>query len=160
MSEADITIRPIEAADAAAVNRIMWGLDWFSWPEPAAESEARFAAQIERYFAGGSENRVTLMAVTADGSAAGFVCAHWLYSVTATEGYISHLFVDEAYRGQGIGRRLLAAITEQAQASGCFRLFLYARRHREVYRRLFYPNHGWQEQDDAALFMQFMQTDE
>ena len=160
MSKTDITIRPIETADAAVINRIMRGLGWFTWPEPSAESEARIAAQIERYFESGSDNRVTLMAVTPDGSAVGFVCVNWLDTVTATEGYISHLFVDEAYRGQGIGQRLLSAINEQAQARGCFRVFLYARHHREVYQREFYPKQGWQAQDDATLFMQFMQADE
>lgn len=36
--------------------------------------------------------------------------------------FLKDLFVTETHRGQGIGRRLLAALARQAQAQGCARL--------------------------------------
>jgi GNAT superfamily N-acetyltransferase len=68
-------------------------------------------------------------------------------------GYVSHLFVHAATRGEGAGRQLLAAAEKEAATRGCSRLLLYINRSRPAYRRAFYAKAGWQELENAALFV-------
>jgi GNAT superfamily N-acetyltransferase len=60
-----------------------------------------------------------------EGSAVGLV--HYLYhrSTTRTEGvcYLQDLFTSPASRGQGIGRRLIEAVYEQARNAGVVRVY-------------------------------------
>jgi len=59
---------------------------------------------------------------------------------------LENIVVDEPYRGQGIGRALLAFAREQAQARGCYKLSLTSNAVRaeahEFYRRCGMTQHG------------------
>jgi GNAT superfamily N-acetyltransferase len=146
-----VTLRRAQAGDASAIASIMRDVGWFAWvnAETQEQSVARIRGRLERYF-GDDENRMTLVAEM--GEVVGFICVHWMYSLTATEGFVSHLFVHSEGRGKGIGRKLLDAAQGQAKARGCTRLLLYIRNNREAYQRGFYPRAGWVEQGDAVLF--------
>jgi GNAT superfamily N-acetyltransferase len=69
------------------------------------------------------------------------------------------LFIREAARDKGLGGRFLAAIEVEGKRRGCTRLLLFNRKERESYQRGFYPNHGWEERDDAALFNRWLTED-
>ena len=96
-----------------------------------------------------------LVAQTPGGEIAGYCAVHWLpYLILAgPEGYVSELFIQEQFRGQGIGGQLLNAIKAEAQKRGCSRLMLLNIRTRNSYQRQFYPKHGWEERPDAANFI-------
>jgi GNAT superfamily N-acetyltransferase len=90
-----------------------------------------------------------------DGRLLGYVMAHWLpYLILAgPEGYVSELFLREDMRGQGIGRRLLALVKDEARRRGCSRLSLINMSGRESYLRRFYAQDGWEERSDARNFV-------
>ncbi|MBC8524039.1 MAG: GNAT family N-acetyltransferase [Chlorobium phaeobacteroides] len=71
----------------------------------------------------------------------------------APEGYVSELFVAESWRGQGIGKQLLATAEEEAKTRGCSRLMLCNNRDRDSYRRGFYQKLGWEERASIANFI-------
>lgn len=147
------TVRPVRPADADDISVILRELGWFTLlnaetPEATAE---RIETRILQFFSDG-EDRTALVAENIEGVVVGFICVHWLISLTANEGYISHLFVSPAARGQGVGKALLASVTELARVRECKRLMLYIRSFREAYQRGFYRKSGWEEQTDVAFF--------
>lgn len=84
--------------------------------------------------------------------------ARWLpyLFLRGPEGYVSQLFVGEAARGQGVGRKLLQAIEAEARARGGVRLALINLRNRESYRRNYYIEAGWKERAEAANYIYIM----
>ena len=64
-------------------------------------------------------------------------------------GNVDELVVDENYRGQGIGRKLMESITEIAMARNCKRLELESSFHREE-AHVFYEELGFEKR--AYLF--------
>lgn len=85
----------------------------------------------------------------------GYVSVHWLpyLFLPGPEGYVSELFIRDAARGQGIGKRLLDTVVEEARQRGCDRLQLVNFRNRESYERGFYVKAGWEERPAAASFV-------
>lgn len=60
-----------------------------------------------------------------DGVAAGFVTGvETTHPDKGTEMLLYELGVDEAYRGRGIGRALVAALAERAQQRGCYGMWV------------------------------------
>ena len=72
------------------------------------------------------DSHLVLVAEAPGGVIAGYGAVHWLpyLILTGGEGYVSELFIGDDFRGQGIGGRLLDAITEEARQRGCARLML------------------------------------
>ena len=99
--------------------------------------------------------RTIYVAASESGSLAGYIAVHWLpyFILGGTEGFISELFIQESFRGQGAGSRLLAVVIEEAKSRGCVRLQLINFRDRESYKRGFYSKAGWTERSDAASFV-------
>jgi GNAT superfamily N-acetyltransferase len=54
----------------------------------------------------------------------------------ATFAYIADVFIDEAYRGQGLGQWLMAAISEHPDLQGLRRWMLVTRDAHELYRKV------------------------
>lgn len=73
--------------------------------------------------------------------------------LAAPEGYVSELFVDDAWRGQGIGQHLIETVEQEARVRGCSRLMLCNGRSRESYKRGLYQKLGWQERESVANFI-------
>ena len=61
-------------------------------------------------------------------------------------GFVYHLAVANAYRGQGIGSRLLKEVEERLQTKGCLRCFLFVTSD-NVEAMRFYEKHGWKPMD-------------
>jgi GNAT superfamily N-acetyltransferase len=117
-----LTIRDTQAADA---ERIAGLLTQLGYPTQPGAVEAR----LERLAIVG--DRVVIADL--DGGAVGL--AH-LQVAPAIErdrpvAKIGALVVDEAHRGQGVGRALVQALEDEARARGCELLFVTTAEHRD-----------------------------
>jgi len=144
------TIRDVEQL-AALLKDIGW-FDAFNGDAFETCCE-RVRAQLTRGLA--DDSHAVYIAEADDGAIMGYIAVHWIpyLFMSAPEGYISELFVGEAARGQGIGRRLLELVQTEARRRGCVRLSLINLRHRESYQRQFYIKAGWTERKEAANFV-------
>lgn len=144
-------IRQAEPDDATTLARVLQSVSWL-WA--STWGEAQLAEAARRFLEAGSQAPgTTVLVAEADGEGLGFVALHLFPSIRdGCEGYVSHLFVHDAARGKGVGRRLLAAAEETAKEQGCGQLMLYINRPRPAYQRGFYEQAGWQEKETAALF--------
>ena len=116
----DVAIRPAERADRDLI---------FSFIRELAEYERLLdqvdatVADIERDLFGASP-RVFCDIAEADGRPAGF--ALWFYNYSTFRGrygiYLEDLFVRPAFRGQGLGKALLANLAKRAVAEKCSRV--------------------------------------
>jgi GNAT superfamily N-acetyltransferase len=153
-------IRPARAEDVAGIAATLRDLGWFTHieAEPVEETERRVAVQLALCAANG--DHTVLVAEDESGQIVGYLAAHWFPNMLkGGDGYISELFIREAARGRGLGGRFLAAIEEEGIRRGCTRLMLFNRKERESYQRGFYPNHGWEERGDTALFNLWLTED-
>jgi GNAT superfamily N-acetyltransferase len=151
-----ILIRPVQLDDADALANLILDLGWFQrYFEGASpdETQARVAHKLRLALDG--DSHAVYVAENLAGQIEGYVAVHWLpyLFLPGPEGFISELFVREAARGQGLGRRLLEQVKEVAAARGCSRLSLLNMRPRESYQRGFYNKQGWTERPDAANFV-------
>jgi GNAT superfamily N-acetyltransferase len=117
-----VAIRPAEAADAATIVRLVRELAEF---ERLADQVRITEADVLRDGFGERRCFECLLAEV-DGAAVGFVL--FLDSYSTFEGrqgiYIEDLYVSEAARGLGIGRRLMARLARIAIERECRRLDL------------------------------------
>lgn len=151
----ELTIRPALEADASAIARILRSLGWFEPLQVQASSETE--AQVRRHVglcrADGSHS--VYVAEEAQSGVIGYASVHWLpyLILPGPEGYLSELFIDEAHRGRGIGKRLLDRVVQEARSRGCWRLMLVTGRGRDSYKRAFYVKQGWVEREGVANFV-------
>jgi GNAT superfamily N-acetyltransferase len=131
------------------------GLGWFehSTAESSEAATSRVAEQVRLRKADDSHS--LCVAEDAGGKAVGYASAHWLPCpfLPAPEGYLSELFVDEAYQGKGIGKMLLETIATEARERSCSRLMLLNSRNRESCLRGSFDKQGWAERQGAANFV-------
>ncbi|MDX2191959.1 MAG: GNAT family N-acetyltransferase [Gemmatimonadales bacterium] len=122
-SPSGVRVRPATAADAALVTRLIHALA--EYERLAHACRATEAAVRESLFGAVPQAEVLIAELdTADGvAAAGFALYFHGYSTfEARRGlYLEDLFVEPAWRGRGIGRRLLAELARLAVARGCAR---------------------------------------
>jgi GNAT superfamily N-acetyltransferase len=146
------TIRPAQETDAQAIANLLRTLGWFE-SEPFEMIEARVKQHLALCTANHSYS--LRIAEGEEGQVIGYIAVHWLpyLFLTAPEGFLSELFVDETYRGQGIGKALLETVIAAAKQRGCSRLHLITGRDRESYNRRFYPKQGWIERKKMANFI-------
>lgn len=118
----DLTVRDARAADADDIARL---LEQLGYPSGASAVQAR----LERLAIVG--DRVVVAEV--DGRAVGVV--HLQVSPALERerpvAKMGALVVDDAHRGQGIGRALVQAVEDEAQARGCELLFVTTSESRE-----------------------------
>lgn len=149
------SIRTASLEDAIPIAGLLRAMGWFArmQAERPEETQRKLKVQLERCLA--DDSHAVLVAENPAGAIVGYAAVHWLpYLIHAgPEGYVSELFIDETYRGQGIGSALLDAVTALARQRGCARLSLLNMRGRESYQRQFYGKHGWEERPDAANFV-------
>jgi GNAT superfamily N-acetyltransferase len=150
-----LDIRRARQEDAGALAVLLRELDLFG--HVRAEQPEQTAARVERHVALclADHSHSLYVAERPGGEIVGYLAAHWLpyLILRGPEGYISELFLAAGARGQGLGRRLLEAVVQEARVRGCARLQLINMRSRESYERAFYQKAGWQERPDAADFV-------
>jgi GNAT superfamily N-acetyltransferase len=120
----EIELRPVDVSDTNTVasHRYFSGADKASLERYS--SWLHEAIQSGRYFG--------MIAQHKDGfvvGGAGIVCLEWgptLGSEGAIRGRIANLFVQDAYRRQGIGRQLIRKVMEQARTRGIVEFCLAA----------------------------------
>ncbi len=115
-----LRIRPATADDAALVVHFIRGLA--EYERLAHECEATEARVRETLF--GAEPQAEVVIAEVGGAPAGFALFFHSYSTfLARRGlYLEDLFVLPEYRGQGVGRALLAHLARIAVDRGCGRL--------------------------------------
>jgi GNAT superfamily N-acetyltransferase len=111
----DLTIRDAQAADAERIAGLLTQLGYPTQPSAVQARLERLAIVGDR-----------VVVADLDGGAVGL--AH-LQVAPAIErdrpaAKIGALVVDEAYRGQGVGRALVRAMEDEARARGCELLFV------------------------------------
>lgn len=151
----NIHIRRANTTDGPAISDMLRALGWF--PHINAESPQATQQRVHRHLASCTSNQSHLVLVAQTGSSeiVGYCAVHWLpyLLLPGLEGYVSELFIQEKFRGQGIGKKLLNRVKEQAFQRGCSRLMLLNMRNRESYGRQFYTKQGWVERPQAANFV-------
>jgi GNAT superfamily N-acetyltransferase len=150
----NITIRFANANDASQLSMLLHDIGWFSTIQNETETET--TTRLQTQLASINPESYTLVVAETDaGQIVGYTAVHWLpyLILSGAEGYVSELFVTEAARGMGVGRRLLTAVKQEAVQRGCCRLQLLNMRNRESYQRRFYEKDGWRERENAANFV-------
>lgn len=113
-------VRPLVAADRAAWEPLWQGYQTFyKTAIPPETTDVTFAR-----LTGGTEPMGGFIAEE-DGAAVGIV--HWILHrscwTTGDYCYLQDLFTAPDMRGRGIGRALIAAVRETAEAQGCSRVW-------------------------------------
>ncbi|MEI6688549.1 MAG: GNAT family N-acetyltransferase [Thermoleophilia bacterium] len=147
-------IRLARAEDAPAIAVLLATLG--DLPMLAGEDVADVAAR--HVPAAVASPGTTLLLVEDDGGLIGYANVHWVHDLfmPGPEGYLSELFILDAYRGRGIGSELLAMIETEARERGAFRLSLLNAKRRASYERRFYEQHGWVERPEIANFVRWL----
>ena len=116
MSPTALTIRPAEPADAGVWLEMRRAL----WPE---EGDGTHAPEIDQYFAGTINNPLEVLIAFDGRQAVGFVeLSIRNYAedcVTDRVAYLEGWYVVPEQRRRGVGRALVAAAEDWAQAQGC-----------------------------------------
>jgi GNAT superfamily N-acetyltransferase len=138
-----IAIREVVDGDAAAVARLS---EQLGYPMGPATARERFAA-----LAHGGRDAI-FVAANDDGQVIGWVHVFGAqYLVTEAHAEVGGLIVDEAFRGQGIGRALLARAESWARDHAYARLRVRSNtvrtRAHEFYRR-----HGYELRKTQGVF--------
>lgn len=115
------TIRRAVASDAEALLELARGL-----ARSQGEPDDRLTLREVRRDMLGEDATVELLVAEADGKASGYIMLLPAYeaSYVSRGFYVSHLYVAEAIRGQGIGRRLMAEAAHLAKSRGGGHLWL------------------------------------
>ena len=114
-----VVIRPAHASDCSEIARMRAAL----WPDSPAEEHAR---ELQPILDGTSPIPFSLVNFVAEasGQLVGFLEVDLRSHAdgcdpTRPVGYIEGWYIDPEWRGQGIGRKLLAAAEDWARSHGC-----------------------------------------
>ena len=123
-------LRPATAGDAQAIGAVFDAAvraGWTFLPEPPVFAPADW----DRLVADHAPPNVLLVAVDDGGRIVGYTAAH------PSDGEVFLLFVDPAFGGRGVGRRLLDAAHDALRAAGCREAYLYTHEHNERALRVY-----------------------
>ncbi len=114
-------VRPAAPSDAPLVLAFIRELAQY---ERLAHAATAMLADVERTLFGAEPQARVLIAQTEAGEAAGFALSYFTYSTfLGRRGvWLEDLYVRPAFRGQGLGRALLATLAEECRREGYGRL--------------------------------------
>ncbi len=120
MSGGDIAVRPATPEDLAAIMRFIRDLAAYErLTQDCVATEAQIGAALF-----GTPPRVHALIAQVEDQPVGL--ALWFHTFSTFTGrssmYLEDLFVDPAFRGRGVARRLFVALGRRAVAEGCERL--------------------------------------
>lgn len=120
MSGGEIAVRPATPEDLAAIMRFVRDLAAYErLTQDCVATEAQIGAALF-----GTLPRVHALIAQVEDQPVGL--ALWFHTFSTFTGrssmYLEDLFVDPAFRGRGVARRLFAALGRRAVAEGCERL--------------------------------------
>jgi N-acetylglutamate synthase-like GNAT family acetyltransferase len=133
-----VVIRDAAAGDVPAVARL---LDQLGYPA----DEASVARRLERLLASSADR---ILVAESEGEVVGVAGIHVSPALEydADAAKVSAIAVDEAHRGRGVGRALMAALEAEARARNCALLFLTTAERRQdahaFYRALGFAETG------------------
>ncbi len=131
----NLTIRPLQAGDEADWRRL-WTL-YLEYYETRV-SEAVYQTTWQRLLSGTDHEFSGLVALS-DGNAVGLT--HYLFHRHCWRienvCYLQDLVVDTDMRGRRIGRALIEAVYERADAAGCPKVYWLTQHFNEAGRRLY-----------------------
>jgi ribosomal protein S18 acetylase RimI-like enzyme len=104
--------------------------------DSAAEIEKKIARDPDLFLIAECENKII-------GSVIG--------GYDGRRGLIYHLAVDSAFRGQGIGSRLMDEVETRLSAKGCLKCYLLVTNDNQEAEH-YYQQRGWQPMDTVRLF--------
>jgi GNAT superfamily N-acetyltransferase len=150
-----ITYRKVQPQDAEKLAHLIRSIGFFKTFTELSLEEAVSSVRRQINHCLADNSHTIYVAEDGPDSLLGFISVHWEpYLIhTGLDGYISELFIEDKSRSQGIGAKLLEIVIEEGRERGCVRLMLLNPKTRESYARGFYTKHGWQEWDDAAIFV-------
>ena len=129
------TIRPLRRSDEAEWRRLWTG--YLTFYETSLPDEV-YRSSFERMLSGGDHEFRGLVA-EADGKLVGL--AHYLFHRHGWRienvCYLQDLFVDPDRRGTGLGRRLIEAVYDAADAEGVSRVYWLTQEHNHTARALY-----------------------
>ncbi len=94
------------------------------------------------------DNSLCFGVYTQDNQQVGFAR---LVTDKATFAYLADVFIDQAYRGKGLSKRLIEAVTMHPEVQGLRRIVLATRDAHGLYQQF-----GFSPLNDPALFMQIV----
>ena len=127
-------IRDARPADEAAWRRLWAGyLTFYKVDLPEAVTVHTWARILD------PSSRVAMRVVLVDGAMAGFAIHHFHDSTweMTPECYLEDLYVDEKFRGQGLGRALIDDLIALARTRGWSRLYWHTDRDNARARKLY-----------------------
>ena len=150
----NIIIRKTLVSDAENIVLLIRSLGWFKAleEEPLEVLTSRLQTKLTEYE---KESHSAYVAVNESGKLAGYTTVQWMpcLFLPGCEGYVSELFLNADFRGQGTGTRLLDAVKQEGRQRGCTRLMLINNKNRESYTRDFYKKNGWTEREQMVNFI-------
>ncbi len=121
-----IVIRPAERSDLADL--VTMGAEFDAYlraiePGDPPYNHAETAAALER-FGFGETPLFSALIATGEGQPAGYAIYNLGFWADADEGmvFVTDLYVREAWRGRGVGRRLMDELAAVGEAAGCQRV--------------------------------------
>jgi GNAT superfamily N-acetyltransferase len=129
---AEVQIRPLEPADRTDWERLFRAyIDFYERTIEDAEYERAWRRLL-------ADREIHGRAALVDGELVGIT--HFLthaHTNAADVCYLQDLYTDPDARGAGVGRALIAEVTDWARARGCERLYWHTQDHNERARRLY-----------------------
>jgi len=135
MPDQEVTIRPLQASDEAEWRRL-WKL-YLEYYETELAEEI-YQSSFARMLSGGPDEFHGLLALRGNQPIG---LAHYLFHRSGWQFenvcYLQDLYVDPSERGKSIGRALIEAVYEKADAAGCPDVYWMTQHFNEAGRRLY-----------------------
>lgn len=145
----DISIRRAVAADAAVISRLITRL------ADATGEGHKIRSRPEDFAAHGFGERPAFFGLVAESNGEPVGLALWFYNFSSWRGdlgaYLQDLYVDDRFRGTGLGRSLLAETARVARGDGATHLRLSVATDNDP-ARAFYDHLGFTYRDDECIY--------
>ena len=146
------TIRTARFTDTPALADLLREVGWFTLinDKPSSETITQVELQLAECLA--DESHSVYVGINEKDILVGYISVHWLayLFLPGPEGYISELLIHPTVRGSSLGANLLDAVRDEASERGAYRLSALNGTQNESYERIFYQQHGWQEQPEVS----------